>query len=626
MSMAKRIYPEEVTARELTFVARNGSLADKRPDLVSEWHPTKNGSLKPTAIPPNSLRQIWWICPNGHEYQTHAANRLNSKHGCKICALASRAQQRSLYAASTVGSVATLYPEFVAQWHKEKNTIGPEQVSPGSHYVAHWVCSRGHEWMAQVKSRVKRGDGCPHCNNYSTSRLEIALYCEIAAIFPDTDWRKEVDGIEVDIFVPSKNLGLEVDGAYWHSDKHEKDKQKTAKLSRKGIALIRLRDEKLGRLDHRDILLKKNISHIQAACLALMEVANHLPTADPAFQTINQYIANAKLVGTTKYKKILAQLPGPEEHKSFAAEYPEIAERWDHQKNYPLKPNMFSSNSSIKVGWRCSKGHEWMATLASLTRGSTHGNGCKKCWYEGLSMFRSQSGSLTEARPDLLTEWDDERNVQYDPTKLAVGSSTKVWWKCAKGHHWYGTIRQRASAKYGCMECSREHRRTAKSETRNLEFQFPDTAAMWDYEKNGEITPKNVFPKSRLKFWWKCDKGHSWQASVGNMTKAAIACPKCVIEVTQKKADATRLQRSGSLADKYPMLAKLLNHEKNGSLKPDSITSGSVIKVSWVCSLGHDFQARITDVVRSYRESGREGCSICRFTNKKKRGSKSRDT
>ncbi len=31
--------------------------------LTSEWHPTKNGALKPTDITVGSERKIWWKCP-----------------------------------------------------------------------------------------------------------------------------------------------------------------------------------------------------------------------------------------------------------------------------------------------------------------------------------------------------------------------------------------------------------------------------------------------------------------------------------------------------------------------------------------------------------------------------------
>ena len=54
---------------------------------------------------------------------------------------------------------------------------------------------------------------------------------------------------------------------------------------------------------------------------------------------------------------------------------PEIAKEWNYQKNGSLKPEYILANSSKKVWWKCSKGHEWQATIYSRNQG----NGCPYC-------------------------------------------------------------------------------------------------------------------------------------------------------------------------------------------------------------------------------------------------------
>jgi len=56
-------------------------------ELVSQWHPTKNGDLRPDEVSRGSSRYIWWQCENGHEWKASANNRTNSNHrrGCRIC-------------------------------------------------------------------------------------------------------------------------------------------------------------------------------------------------------------------------------------------------------------------------------------------------------------------------------------------------------------------------------------------------------------------------------------------------------------------------------------------------------------------------------------------------------------
>lgn len=71
------------------FISYNrieNSLAEKFPDIAAEWHPTKNGSLKPENVSSCSEKRIWWLCPRcGHEYVTTVSNRTDKHSGCSKC-------------------------------------------------------------------------------------------------------------------------------------------------------------------------------------------------------------------------------------------------------------------------------------------------------------------------------------------------------------------------------------------------------------------------------------------------------------------------------------------------------------------------------------------------------------
>lgn len=50
----------------------------------------------------------------------------------------------------------------------------------------------------------------------------------------------------------------------------------------------------------------------------------------------------------------------------------------------------------------------------------------------------------------------------------------------------------------------------------------------WNYERNGDITPDSVTHGSHLKVWWKCSKGHEWEAVIKDRTKPmGNMCPIC---------------------------------------------------------------------------------------------------
>jgi very-short-patch-repair endonuclease len=57
------------------------------PEICKEWHPTKNGLLKPTDVTKGyGLNKIWWICSKNSKHEWHAkvANRIRGSN-CPFC-------------------------------------------------------------------------------------------------------------------------------------------------------------------------------------------------------------------------------------------------------------------------------------------------------------------------------------------------------------------------------------------------------------------------------------------------------------------------------------------------------------------------------------------------------------
>lgn len=122
------------------------------PELVKQWHPTKNGEIKPNQISYGSTIKIWWICERGpdHEWEASVNNRTSKGRGCPFC---------SGKRVSLTNSLATLFPEIAKEWHPTKNgSLKPEQVVSGTHRKAWWICEKGpdHEWEASIKSRTQQ--------------------------------------------------------------------------------------------------------------------------------------------------------------------------------------------------------------------------------------------------------------------------------------------------------------------------------------------------------------------------------------------------------------------------------------------------------------------------------------
>jgi hypothetical protein len=135
------------------------SLAAKHPSLARQWHPKRNGALKPTHVQPSSTRRVWWRCFKGpdHEWQATVVARSIKGSGCPFCA------HRAVSAAT---SLATLYPALAREWHASKNRCHPSEIMARSKQLAWWRCSRGHEWRARVQDRTDAVKAsCPICSS-----------------------------------------------------------------------------------------------------------------------------------------------------------------------------------------------------------------------------------------------------------------------------------------------------------------------------------------------------------------------------------------------------------------------------------------------------------------------------
>jgi hypothetical protein len=130
------------------------------PELSAEWHPVKNGTLRPDEVKPFSGKKVWWRCrvDPSHEWQAKIQNRTLGD-GCPMC---------GRYVATSLTSLRAMHPDLVSEWHSEKNgSLTPDDVLPGSGKKVWWRCrvNPAHEWEAKIQHRAGAGSGCPYCNS-----------------------------------------------------------------------------------------------------------------------------------------------------------------------------------------------------------------------------------------------------------------------------------------------------------------------------------------------------------------------------------------------------------------------------------------------------------------------------
>jgi hypothetical protein len=231
------------------------------------------------------------------------------------------------------------------------------------------------------------------------------------------------------------------------------------------------------------------------------------------------------------------------DEKRLSLLYPKLCEEWDGVRNFPLLPNEVSFSSHKKVWWICRKkdcGHTWLATINKRT--SKKPSGCPAC----SGNVVSDKNRLSIKFPQIVFEWDYEKNFPLVPSQVSFGSHRRVWWKCLKhdcGCGWSAKINNRTSGD-GCPICGGQ----IVTDKNRLSVVFPNISDEWDYEKNYPLTPKDVGYGSGRKFWWKCMNvccGHVWRATPNNRCFDNNGCPLCskgpISKVSQLWLDSLRI-------------------------------------------------------------------------------------
>lgn len=215
-------------------------LATVNPALAAEWHPTKNGDLTPQDVKATSRKTGWWLSTEcGHEFRQIIGDK-NAGNDCPVCT-----GRRFV---PGINDLQTINPEIAAQWHPTDNgTLTPSKVRASDGKIVWWQCpvKPEHKWQAQVYAR-NNGSLCPDCP-HKTSKAEdtVREYIEALGYEVQSSNRKILKGKEIDIFIPSLNLGVEFNGVYWHSEGGgKKDTQyhynKWEKCTSLGVELIQI--------------------------------------------------------------------------------------------------------------------------------------------------------------------------------------------------------------------------------------------------------------------------------------------------------------------------------------------------------------------------------------------------
>ena len=535
-------------------------------ELMAEWNWEKNieFDFDPKLLTVGSGKKVWWKCSKGHEWQATIDRRSQGK-GCPYCSGRNAIKGKN--------DLQTVNPALAKEWNYDKNNgLTPTDVLPSSNKKVWWKCGKGHEWQAMIRSR-NDGRGCPYCSGRHAVNGKNDLQTVNPVLATEWNYERNCGLMPMDV-LPNSNKKV-----WWKCSKgHE----------------------------WQSTVANRNNGNGCPYCLGRYAVKgeNDLQTVNPA-----------------------------------------LAKEWNYEKNDDLKPEEFAANSNKDVWWKCSKGHVWHASIANRSKG----NGCPVCNSERKTSFPEYALAyyLKRSGLDVVHSYRAkgyELDIYIPSLKIAIEYDGYYWhknrmrkdieknYKCKKDGIKLYRLREGlpplndSSIDYIVQENQKnlskvleavlseiigycisvdmetdavaiENLRVLTEKENSLFFSNPETSGEWHYEKNGVLKPEHFAPNSHRKVWWKCQIGHEWQASIANRNKGR-GCPYC----SGKKV----LPGYNDLQTVNPALANEWNYEKNTGVRPIDVTPNSNKKAWWICSDGHEWEAKINN-----RNNG-NGCPICR--------------
>ncbi|MED4476190.1 zinc-ribbon domain-containing protein [Oceanobacillus caeni] len=494
-------------------VRAENNISQKAPDIAAEWHPEKNGNLKPKYFPVGSKEKVWWLCKFGHEWEAVIYTRAKIGNGCPYC--------RNLYVDET-NSLKNLNPEILKFWDFEKNNaneIYPSQVVPGSPKQVWWKCSKGHSFNSGIRVRLaSKHEGCPYCIGRKVSK-ENSLGTNRPWVLQYWDFEKNKNS-PYEFTVKSES------NVYWKCKKcNHKWQEEIANIERRksykcpnceiknikrtipcdGDPEKQLKDY-LVFLNEWDY--EKN-SHLNIETLLCKSEEKAWWKCEKGHEWYRQISQRTKRFKDCPrcYSKTIIKNPISSDQQ--------LMRYWDYESNV-YDPNDIGIYSTLKLHWECEKNHRWIQSPDTKVK-------CPEC---SEIKLRSKNQEILRQYADLFSEWDFERNKGIDLELLKMGSHKKYFWKCTKDpkHIWESTIYNRIGPnKNGCPYCSGKKQGSEKL----LQKVRPDLTKYWDFDKNKDA-PSDVYVGSGKRRFWKCPYcQHEWENRIDSVTKRKYICPSC---------------------------------------------------------------------------------------------------
>ena len=620
------------------------------PELKERWDYEKN-DINPETLGPGSNTSVYWKCEKNHSFCSTVYCVAHSRSGmnCPVC--------RNFRVDEGTNDLTTTHPKLLEEWDYDKNEINPNEVHAGMHKKVWWKCkAHGHSWQTEIQLRTIRGLGCPYCSNQKL----LVGFNDVGTLHPEIyklwDYSKNNGKTPADftgVYSNKKIYLICQNGHPYKTSISEYHRGRGCPVCSNKKVIMGVNDlatthpdlakewdlKKNGELtpqqithgSQKKVWWKCQNGHSWKAIVYSRAAGTGCPECLKEYQTsltektftfyLSKYFSDLKENVHLKElgkRELDIYIPS----LKLAIEYD--GHNWHkNPKSDLIKDEICNENGITIIRIREDGCIKYSSSAHFIDAPQSHGNililkdtvnALFRLINElfGLSLQKIESvepditainesfysyhksNSLAVKCPNILKEWDYDKNGDLKPESISAGSSIKVWWKCEKGHSWNAVVSSRVRGN-GCPYCSGKY---VLSGFNDLASQYPSLIEEWDYDKNRNLKPEELLSGANLKVWWKCKKGHRWEASISSRTRQKTKCPTCSGLIPDKGRN--------DLATLYPELVKEWDYDKNGDLKPSDFLPGSEKVVWWICPKGHSYDTQIF-----IRAKVGCGCPIC---------------
>lgn len=483
-------------------------LATTNPKIAKEWDYEKNGDLKPTDITEGSTTNVWWIYEKGHSYDARVKDRKRGLN-CPYCS-----NKKVLVGFNDLYTycIDNHLEEIIEEFDNDKNEFSMKDVTAGSDKETWWKCPKGHSYQSSPSRRVMRGSGCGICSHNILVKGVNDLLTTHPEIAKEWDYKKNKVG--PDEVMAGSNIDK-----YWFLCPKGHSYHTTVLGRKRGTNCPQCNIEKHTSIPERSIYyyMKKYFNDVVDSYhnkkIGRKEIDIFLPTFNFGIEYDGRAwhkkytrdiekdniclknditLFRVREIGCFEYESgSIKKYINPYDTKELNEAIKSIFDYINKKYKQKINADIDVERDRFKI-----------LELMNLSE---------------------KENSIAKYCPSINKYWDSSKNGLITPEQISHGSMKRVFLKCPKGHKW-DKIVSNIKKEIKCPFC---YGRKVLSGFNDLATTHPEIAKEWNYEKNGNLKPTDIKAGSNKNVWWKCDKGHEWQAVITIRANGYKKCSVC---------------------------------------------------------------------------------------------------